>query len=160
MTVAENILVGAERHKGLGILPALTHLFGFKASGMSAAERAARAVEIVGVSDLLDLPVENLTYGQQRLVAAARALAAWPKLLLLDEPAAGLSEMERETLAEAVLRAQRAGVTVLLVEHNVGFVMRLCDQVMVLHFGRCIARGSPAEVRNDKAVVEAYLGRS
>jgi ABC-type branched-subunit amino acid transport system ATPase component len=111
----------------------------------------------VGIGQLADLPVSQITYGQQRLVATARALAAEPRLLLLDEPAAGLSESEREALSNAIRRARDDGTTVLLVEHNVDFVMRLTDHVAVLHFGRKIADGAPDDVRRSEAVIEAYL---
>ncbi|MBM3491597.1 MAG: ABC transporter ATP-binding protein [Alphaproteobacteria bacterium] len=159
MSVAENVMVGAERHDRLKLWQAITHLSGFAAERRQAAERAARAIELVGIGHLAPLPVSQITYGQQRLVATARALAAEPRLLLLDEPAAGLAGPEIEALSAAIGRARDAGATVLLVEHNVDFVMRLCDHVAVLHFGRKIADGPPAAVRSSEAVIEAYIGR-
>ena len=159
MTVAENVLVGAERHDKLKLWQAFTHLGDFAADRHEAVARVRRAIDLVGISHLAQLPVANITYGQQRLVATARALAAEPRLLLLDEPAAGLAGPEIEALSEAIRRARAAGTTVLLVEHNVEFVMGLCDHVAVLHFGRKIADGTPAEVRKSEAVIEAYLGR-
>ena len=159
MTVAENVLVGAERHVRLKLWQAFTHLGSFASDRRDAVARVQRAIELVGISHLAHLPVANITYGQQRLVATARALAAEPRLLLLDEPAAGLVDPEIEALKAAIRRARDAGTTVLLVEHNVGFVMGLCDHVAVLHFGRKIADGTPAEVRKSEAVIEAYLGR-
>jgi branched-chain amino acid transport system ATP-binding protein len=158
MTVAENVLVGAERHVRLKLWQAVSHLAGFAAERRAAVARARQAIQLVGIGHLADLPVSRVTYGQQRLVATARALAAEPRLLLLDEPAAGLAETEREALSNAIRRARDAGITVLLVEHNVDFVMRLTDHVAVLHFGRKIADGSPDEVRRSDAVIEAYLG--
>jgi len=159
MTVAENVLVGAERHDKLKLWQAVSHFGGFARDRRDAVERVQRAIDLVGIGHLAALPVANITYGQQRLVATARALAAEPRLLLLDEPAAGLAGPEIEALTAAVRRARDAGTTVLLVEHNVEFVMGLCDHVAVLHFGRKIADGPPAEVRKSEAVIEAYLGR-
>lgn len=158
MTAGQNILIGAELHERFNLIQALTHGFGYKKAKQEAVERAERAVRLVGIEQLVDKPVVTLTYGQQRLVSAARALAAWPSLLLLDEPAAGLSELEIEALEWAVRAARDAGVTILLIEHNVGFVMRLCDHVAVLHFGEKIADGTPEEMKSNPAVSEAYLG--
>jgi branched-chain amino acid transport system ATP-binding protein len=111
------------------------------------------------IAHLADQPAATLPYGQQRLVAAARALASEPRLLLLDEPAAGLTEHESEGLAGVIRLIRRQGITVLLVEHNVPFVMQLVDRVIVLNFGRKIADGTPDDIRGNDAVAEAYLGR-
>jgi ABC-type branched-subunit amino acid transport system ATPase component len=159
MTVAENILVGAERHSQIKLWQAISHLGSFVSARREAIARVQRAIDLVGIGHLAALPVAQITYGQQRLVATARALAAEPRLLLLDEPAAGLAGPEIEALTAAIHRARDAGTTVLLVEHNVEFVLNLCDHVAVLHFGRKIADGPPAEIRKSEAVIEAYLGR-
>jgi branched-chain amino acid transport system ATP-binding protein len=158
MTVAENVLVGAERHEQERVFGAITHWGRFHGDRKTAVARAARAIELVGIGDLADLPINRITYGQQRLVGAARALAAEPKIVLLDEPAAGLSETEVEALAGAIRRARDSGTTFLLVEHNVGFVLGLADHVLVLHFGKPIADGTPKAVSESPAVIEAYLG--
>jgi sulfate-transporting ATPase len=107
----------------------------------------------------LDRVVENLPYGERRLLAIARAVVARPSILLLDEPAAGLDEVETKELAHLVRRlADEWGIGVLLVEHDVDFVMSVCDEVVVLDFGRTIAVGVPEQVRKDHAVIAAYLG--
>ena len=113
MTVAENILVGAERHTSLNLWRAISHLSGFAAERRAAVARVQRAIDLVGIGHLAELPVSRITYGQQRLVATARALAAEPRLLLLDEPAAGLAGPEIEALMAAIHRARDTGTTVL-----------------------------------------------
>ena len=101
---------------------------------------------------------ENLSYGQQRRLEIARALASNPKLLLLDEPAAGMNETETESLFDLIKKVQERGVTVLLIEHDMPFVMKLCDRITVLNFGKKLAEGTPEEIQNNQAVIEAYLG--
>jgi branched-chain amino acid transport system ATP-binding protein len=158
MTVAENVLVGAEDHARLDLFAATTHCGGFRSAGARARERAAEAMAIAGISDIAHLPASRLTFGQQRLVIAARALASRPKLLLLDEPAAGLNDAETAELA-ALLRAVRdSGITILVVEHNMSLVMDVADQVVVLDLGKLLARGTPREIQGDRRVIEAYLG--
>jgi branched-chain amino acid transport system ATP-binding protein len=159
MTVAENVLVGAEQHHRLGLWSALTHRGGYRRDRDEALRRAANAMSRLGVDQLAERVVSSLPLGQQRVVATARAMATQPRLLLLDEPAAGLSQSEAEALCEAIVRLRADGATVLLVEHNVDLVMRLCDRVAVLEFGKKIADGTPSQVRGSKTVVEAYLGR-
>lgn len=158
MTVAENILVGADSHARLRLFSSMLHAGGHWRREHKAADKAHKAMDLLGLHGVAGLNVASLPFGQQRLVAVARALASEPRLLLLDEPAAGLSATEIEALALAVQRTRAAGVTVLVVEHNVAFVMGLCDHVVVMHGGRKIADGTPTEVQASAAVQEAYLG--
>jgi branched-chain amino acid transport system ATP-binding protein len=144
MSVVENVLVGA-------------HTLG---RGVGRREAIA-ALEIVGVADLADRPAAELPYGTQKRVEIARALVSKPRLLLLDEPAGGLNHEEVEVLGAFIARLRDdLGLTILLVEHHMGLVMRISDAVHVLSFGRTIASGPPSAVQADPAVIEAYLGVS
>jgi len=158
MTVAENVLVGADNHARLRLFSSMLHAAGFWQREDEAAAKARKAMDLLGLHGVAMQNAVSLPFGQQRLVAVARALASQPRLLLLDEPAAGLSATEIEALALAVRHTSEAGITVLVVEHNVAFVMDLCDHVVVMHGGRKIADGTPAEVQASAAVQEAYLG--
>jgi branched-chain amino acid transport system ATP-binding protein len=145
------------------------------ASGRSSVRRVARelftarddtpasvdgALELLGIQTLADRGANELTQGQRKLVGVARALAAEPALLCLDEPAAGLDTSESRTLGRHLRQIVARGTAVLLVDHDMGLVLSVCDHVVVLDFGRVIARGTPEAIRRDPAVVEAYLGRA
>lgn len=158
MSVLENVLTGRHARLSAGLLATVLRLPAFHAEERSARAAALAALDMVGLAAHADLPAGALAYGDQRRLEIARALAAEPRLLLLDEPAAGMNPAETTALAGLIRRIASAGVTVLLVEHDMGFVSGLADTVSVLNFGRLIFTGTPTQMRTQPAVVEAYLG--
>ncbi len=161
MTALENLMVAQHaalaRAAGFGVL-ALLATPGFRRAEQAAIGFARHWLAAVGLEQAADLPAGALAYGDQRRLEIARAMCTQPSLLCLDEPAAGLNPRESEALAVLLGRIRAQGCTILLIEHDMGVVMRLSDQVVVLDHGRRIAAGPPAEVRADPAVVAAYLG--
>jgi branched-chain amino acid transport system ATP-binding protein len=160
MTALENVMVGAHASFDAGFFSAVLRLPRHFRSERAIRARALSCLERTGLLDWADRPAEALPLGQQRALQVARALCGEPKLLLLDEPASGLRAAERERLSVLIGQLRADGLTMLLVEHDVGFVMRLVDRVTVLDLGRVIAAGTPAEVRADPAVIAAYLGKT
>jgi len=157
LSVLENVIVGADRHAVAGFTSAL---LGLPRSDRDERVLRARAIEVLaglGIADVAERFPGTLPYPVQKRVALARALAAEPRLLMLDEPASGLSETELAELAD-LIRDLRGRTAVMLVEHHMDLVMAVCDRIVVLDFGRVIATGTPDEVRGDPAVLEAYLG--
>ncbi|MCE5255045.1 MAG: ATP-binding cassette domain-containing protein [Actinomycetia bacterium] len=158
MSVLENVLVGCHRHERTGLWAGGLGLPHQRKEEKTSRERAMRALATVGLEGFAAAPAAGLPYGSQRLVEIARALASEPRLLLLDEPAAGMNASERVHLVEQIRRIREAGITVLLVEHDIELVMGISEHVYVLDYGRLISQGRPEVVRKDPVVVEAYLG--
>ena len=158
MTVLENVLTGMHVRQSASLAAVVFRLPSFRREERAAVARAREALDLVGLADRAELAAGALSYGDQRRLEIARAMAPQPRLLLLDEPAAGMNPAETEALAVLVRRLQAQGITVLLVEHDMGFVMGLSEDVTVLNFGRRIFQGAPAQARGSPIVIEAYLG--
>jgi branched-chain amino acid transport system ATP-binding protein len=155
MSVFDNVSVGAAGMLGVSAAEAV---FGGRARSEAISRRAWAALEQVGLQDLAGELAANISYGRRKYLEIARALAMEPELIILDEPAAGLNDTETRELAAFIQRLHGAGMTVLLVEHDMGLVMGICQRVVVLASGRKIADAPPEVVRKDPAVLEAYLG--
>jgi branched-chain amino acid transport system ATP-binding protein len=159
LSARDNVVVGQHlRRRGASLGARLLGLPSSRAEERAAAEAAAALLARVGLADRAGDQARHLSYGEQRRVEMARALASDPRLLLLDEPTAGMNPGEVGAVAALIRGAAEGGRSVLLVEHNVRLVMEVCDRITVLDFGKVIAEGPPAEVARDPAVVAAYLG--
>jgi branched-chain amino acid transport system ATP-binding protein len=158
MTALENVMVGRHVRTHSGLVGAVFRTAGFRSEEAAIEKRARELLEYVGIARYADFKARTLSYGDQRRLEIARALATDPLLVALDEPAAGMNATEKVVLRQLIDRIRRDGRTILLIEHDVKLVMGLCDRVTVLDYGKAIAEGTAAEVQANEKVIEAYLG--
>ncbi|HRX42988.1 MAG TPA: ABC transporter ATP-binding protein [Clostridia bacterium] len=159
MTVLENVKIGFHTHEKTNIADAILHTKRYKEDERLTHEKAVSLIDRLGLTKESDNLAGNLAYGVQRRVEIARALALEPKILLLDEPAAGMNPIETRDLSDFIKQLRKDGHTIVVIEHDMKFVMNLCDRIMVINFGKKICEGGPAHVKADKEVNEAYFGK-
>ncbi|HLJ63623.1 MAG TPA: ABC transporter ATP-binding protein [Stellaceae bacterium] len=158
LSALENVMVGASRHLNLGLLASLFHMPAIRRDLMEARAKAEALMRLVGLEAYLASPADAMPYGALKRLEIARALAAAPELLLLDEPAAGLNPNETAEIGTLIRRIAQGGTTVLLVEHDMKLVMSVSERIIVLDYGKKLAEGTPEEIRANPQVIAAYLG--
>ena len=158
MSVLENVLAGCHCRMRAGLFPSLFRTPAQRSEERQAVERAMRELAFVGLDDQYANLAGNLAYGNQRLLEIARALASEPRFLILDEPAGGMNDQETADLMLLIKAIQKRGITILLIEHDMNLVMRVCEKIVVLENGALIAEGTSAEIKRNPRVIEAYLG--
>lgn len=158
LSVLENVLAGCHCRMRSGIFSSMLRLPFQRREERKALARALEELEFVGLKEQMDSKAMNLSYGNQRLLEIARALASDPKLIVLDEPAGGMNDYETQQLVGLIDKMQKRGLTVLLIEHDMNLVMRICEDIVVLEHGAKIAQGPPEAITSDQRVIEAYLG--
>ncbi len=159
MTVLENVMVGCHCRSKAGLLGAIFRFPSTRREESAIRQKSLSLLAYVGLSEFAQMQARNLSYGHQRRLEIARALATEPQLLALDEPAAGMNATEKLELRQLLLRIRTDGITILLIEHDVSLVMGICDSLTVLDYGKVIATGKPADVRVHPEVIRAYLGQ-
>jgi ABC-type branched-subunit amino acid transport system ATPase component len=158
MTVLENAMVGLHTKSHSGIFRCMLKTPGNLREERRIQERALHYLDYTGIADLADMKASNLSFGKGRMLEIARAMALEPRIILMDEPAAGLNNRETGELAALIRKIRDSGVTVVLVEHDMELVMDVCDSLLVLNLGRRLAAGTPREIQENHAVIAAYLG--
>jgi len=160
-TALDNVIVGLQAHAPRSLIGTIFSSRGFRDGERALEERATELLELFGIAAQRDRLARHLAYGDQRRLEIARAVASGPRILLLDEPNAGMNPVETQDLLRLIRRLRdELKITVVLVAHDIPLVMNLCDRIQVLNYGRTIAEGDPAAVRADEAVIEAYIGRA